>query len=280
MSKQNDSYPESLELYPSHGLITAEKALFEAWEGLEKYQESLVLVGGLAVHYHTKDTAAPIYMGTNTLDVDLGIQMATEGGMKGTVGWDVTMLGYKTDKETGRLSKKIESGHLYLDFLTEQPPRTSGVIQVSDITASVFPGIQRALDSREFISIEGIDSYKESRTFQIPLCGIAPLLVLKLNAFAHRASDKRAKDAYDILVAVSSYSKGAQAAVTAFHDEEKMNNSGYATALNTLSEYFCNPDDIGPKEAEKFRFGSIVSPEDGPRLRADLANIAKLLMGL
>jgi len=47
--------PGSLDAYPAHGLITAEIALLEAWQGRENFHHDIVLIGGLAVHYHTKD---------------------------------------------------------------------------------------------------------------------------------------------------------------------------------------------------------------------------------
>jgi hypothetical protein len=115
-----------------------------------------------------------------------------------------SMLGYQM-MENGRMFRELEHGTLYIDFLTEHPPRQSGTREVSGISAEVCPGINRALAVRKYVSIQGIDKYGEPKTYRVPICGIGPLLVLKLNAFAKRSGGKRAKDAYDLLVAVSSY---------------------------------------------------------------------------
>jgi len=148
--------------------------------------------------------------------------------MKGSVDWGLAMLGYKADPENGRMVKKLEQGgRLYIDFLSEQPPNTSGTRNVSDIIATLCPGVNRALEERKMINVEGTDCFGDKQTFTIPVSGIGPLLVLKLNAFGGRATEKRAKDAYDILVAVSSYSDGAQAAISAFRHEADCSNSGY-----------------------------------------------------
>ena len=45
--------------YPAEGLRTTENALFEAWDSLENFRSDLVVVGGLAVHYHTRDQINP-----------------------------------------------------------------------------------------------------------------------------------------------------------------------------------------------------------------------------
>ena len=41
--------------YPTRSLESAEVALLRAWRSLERYQDDLVLVGGLAVHYLRHD---------------------------------------------------------------------------------------------------------------------------------------------------------------------------------------------------------------------------------
>lgn len=40
--------------YPPDGLSITEQALFEVWDRLEKFRADLVVVGGLAVYYHTR----------------------------------------------------------------------------------------------------------------------------------------------------------------------------------------------------------------------------------
>ena len=176
--------------------------------------------------------------------------------------------------------KTLESGEkLYIDFLTEHPPSEKGSRNISDITASICPGINRALEVREDAEINGIDRFGDPRCFLIPICGIGPLLVLKLNAFAKRQNEKKAKDAYDILVAVSSYSGGAAAAIKAFEIEKQANNPAMAVALETLARDFIHPDGSGPRLARQFQFGSGQEVERGLRLQTDLVAIGQALLG-
>ena len=263
--------------YSQRGLASAETALFAAWEALEKFHEDLVVVGGLAVHYHTKDAENPQFPATATLDVDFGISLGTDAGMAGTVQFDLSMLGYKPT-DNGRMFREMEHGMLYIDFLTEHPPRESGTREVSGIVASVCPGINRALEVRKYVGIPGIDKHGDSKTYQVPICGMGPLLVLKLNAFAKRANAKKAKDAYDLLVAVSLYSEGPRAAIEAFHAEAVSGNPAFEVAVQTLKAHFTAIDQDGPLQAFQFRYGPSAPGDEGMRLKEDLVTIALALL--
>jgi len=258
--------PFQLGDYSQHGLAAAEAALFSAWEALEKFHEDLVVVGGLAVHYHTKDEKNFRFPATSTLDVDFGISLGTDAGLAGTVQFDLSMLGYQT-MENGRMFREME-----------HPPRQSGTREVSGISAEVCPGINRALALRKYVSIQGIDKYGDPKTYRVPICGIGPLLVLKLNAFAKRPGGKKAKDAYDLLVAVSSYSEGPAAAIAAFHTEAASDNPAFETAAQTLKWHFTQPNLDGPIQASLFRYGQNDSGSEGMRLKEDLVTIAHALL--
>ena len=133
------------------------------------------MVGGLAVHYHTRDAKNPQFPATATLDVDFGICLGTDVGMAGTVQFDLSMLGYES-MENGRMFREMEHGTLFIDFLTEHPPRQSGTREVSGIIASVCPGINRALEVRKFVGIQCIDKSGDSKIYQVLICGMGPLL--------------------------------------------------------------------------------------------------------
>ncbi len=270
---------ESFQLgdYSQRGLASAEVALFTAWEALEKFHEDLVVVGGLAVHYHTKDAKNPQFPATATLDVDFGISLGTDAGMAGTVQFDLSMLGYKS-MDNGRMFREMEHGTLFIDFLTEHPPRQSGTREVSGIIASLCPGINRALEVRKFVGIQGIDKFGDPKTYRVPICGIGPLLVLKLNAFAKRANAKKAKDAYDLLVAVSLYSDGPAVAIEAFHLEGASGNPAFEVAVQTLKAHFTATDQDGPLQALLFRYGQNDPGDEGMRLKEDLVTIALVLL--
>jgi len=269
--------PAHLGRYSLQGLALAEAALFQAWDGLEKFHEDLVVVGGLAVYHHTRNTENQVFPITATLDVDMGISLGTDAGLAGTVHFDLLMLGYQSD-DKGRLYQDSPHGKIYLDFLTEHPPSTTGTRNVSDVAASICPGINRALATREKIAISGKDRFGDKRTFLIPICGIGALLVLKLNAFANRQNEKKAKDAFDILVAVSACSQGAGAAVEAFHAERRAENSAFQVAVETLAKSFQELDSEGPILAHQFCYGEVASDSNDFRLRTNLVSIAKELL--
>jgi len=63
--------------YPRRSLAGAEAALLTAWASPERFHDDLVLVGGLAVKYLTKQGAG-LLPGPVTMDVDLGVTLIGE----------------------------------------------------------------------------------------------------------------------------------------------------------------------------------------------------------
>jgi hypothetical protein len=86
--------------------------------------------------------------------------------------------------------------------------------------------------------------------------------VLKLNAFEGR---KHPKDAYDILLAVTAWHEGAEAAVAAFQAEEAAGNSGFSRAKRAVEEHFVSLDQLAPARAVQFLYGD--SPVSGSQGR-------------
>lgn len=262
----------TFEEYPKDGLMSAQAALLTAWRSLERYHDDLVLVGGLAVHYLTRRDFPGLH--AITMDVDFGISLGASGEQYGTIQTDLSGLGFKI--EDHRMVRKFGSLNLFIDFLTEAPPATRGTRTVDDILASVFPGINRALESRRNVSVEGKDFYGAMQSCTVAVADIAPLLVLKLNAFGGPQGRRLPKDAYDILLAVSAFIDGPTAAIQAFHAESKMHNSGYTSAIKALKRDFVDPKSDGPIRAAEFMSGS---DEERKRICQDLATIGKALLG-
>ena len=105
--------------YPPRSLASAEAALLTAWGSLQAYQDDLVLVGGLAVHYLTKRNLETL-PGTVTLDVDFGITLGASGGQYGTIQSDLGGLGVLENK---RLIRTFGDITLYIDFSDRGPVR-------------------------------------------------------------------------------------------------------------------------------------------------------------
>lgn len=233
--------------YPPRSLAGAEAALLTAWASLERFHEDLVLVGGLAVKYLTKQGAG-LLPGPVTMDVDFGVTLAAEGGQYGSMADDLTGQGFKHD-ELGRYVRQFETMPVFIDFLTENPPPTAGTIQVGGVAAGVFQGVARALASKRRVVVEGKDLFGATQKAAVPVSSIGPLLVLKLNAFAGR---QQAKDAYDVLLAVSRFAAGPDAAIVAFQAEGSAGNRGYARAVQTLRSHFFAADQSGPLRCAAF----------------------------
>jgi hypothetical protein len=259
--------------YPKDSLASAEKALLTAWRSLERYHDDLVLVGGLAVHYLTRRDLAGL-PGAVTMDVDFGISPTASGEQYGTIKTDLAGLDFKS--EGNRLVHKYGNLNLYLDFLTEDPPSVTGSRMVDDVVANVIPGVNRALACRRLVNVKGLDLYGADQECRVAVADIGPLLVLKLNAFGGPTGRRLPKDAYDVLLAVTGFVDGPEAAVTAFRAEQKAGNTGYAFALKTLQKDFSDPDQDGPIRAAEFPPGNA---DNRDRIRETVATVGKMLLG-
>ena len=202
--------------YPPRSLAGAEAALLTAWASLARFHDDLVLVGGLAVKYLIKPGGG-LLPGAVTMDVDFGVTLAAEGGQYGTIADDLAGQGFKRD-ENGRYVRKFETMDVFIDFLTEHPTATTGTASVEGVAAGVFPGVTRALATRRKIMVEGRDLFGVTQKALVPVAGIGALLVLKLNAFAGR---QQPKDAYDILLGVSRYTRAAATLRQHFSDSDQ-----------------------------------------------------------
>jgi hypothetical protein len=234
--------------YPPRSLTGAEAALLTAWASLERFHDDLVLVGGLAVRYLTKQTSG-LLPGPVTMDVDFGVTLVAEaGGQYGSMADDLSGQGFKLD-EKGRYVQQFETMPVFIDFLTEHPSATTGTAMVDGVPAGVFPGVARALATRRSVAVKGRDLFGAPQNVTVPVSGIGALLVLKLNAFSGR---QQAKDAYDVLLGVSRFAEGPDAAIAAFQAEARAGNRGYARAVETLRSHFFETDQSGPLRCAAF----------------------------
>ena len=258
--------------YPRPSLVSAEAALLTAWRSLERYHDDLVLVGGLAVHYLTKRNEAGL-PGAVTMDVDFGVTLGASGGQYGTIKSDLAGLGFVA--ENNRLVRKFGEIQVYVDFLVEDSPLQTGARIVDDVVASVIPGVNRALACRRWVTVRGRDLYGAEQECKVSVADIGPLLVLKLNAFGGPTGRRHPKDAYDVLLAVTAFVDGPEAAVAAFRAEAQAGNTGYDFAAATLRKDFTAVDRDGPIRAAEF-VREFVS--DAAQLRQDVVTVGKYLL--
>ena len=67
---------------------------------------------------------------------------------------------------------------------------------MEDITASIIPGVDRALATARSIEVTGVDLHGADQKITARVCEVGPFLALKLLAFCDR---QQPKDAFDIL---------------------------------------------------------------------------------
>jgi hypothetical protein len=168
--------------------------------------------------------------------------------MYGTIADDLRGQDFKRDGQ-GRYVRTVEGLTIYLDLLTEKPSLGRGTTQVDGVPVEAFPGIQRALATRVAKLVKGHDAFGVLKEIQVPMSGIGPLLVLKINAFASR---EQPKDAYDVLLGVSNYIEGFEAAIAAFREEASQGNTGYSSAVAALRHHFTADDQSGPLRCAAF----------------------------
>lgn len=273
---------ETFSAYDPRHTALAESAFLTLWSTLGQWHSELVLVGGLVPKYlcgdltQNRDLPRPA-----TLDVDLGIALAADSGQYGNLSWELQGQGFKTStKHPARLEKIVGDFPIYVDFLVEYPPRTSGTAQVEDITASIMPGVDRALATARNIEVTGIDLHGAQQRLHARVCEVGPFLALKLRAFCDR---QQPKDAFDILYTLRHYDCGTSAAVIAFANEVCVGNPACPDALRSLKDHFADENAPGPVKASHFVLGQTQPSESEDtrflrnRIRQDTVDAARLL---
>jgi len=274
---------ETFSQYDPRHTALAESAFLTLWPTLGRWHEDLVLVGGLVPKYlcgdHTGQCPLPR---PATLDVDLGIALATDSGQYGSLLWELSGQGFKiSEKHPPRLEKTIDAFPVYVDFLVEHPPHTSGSASVDEITASIMPGVDRALATARSTEVRGVDLHGATQNLVARVCEVGPFLALKLRAFGDR---QQPKDAFDLLYTLLHYDRGTEAAIASFAGEVRVGNTACPDALRSLTEYFAAESSPGPVKASHFVLGDVVPGESSDvgfvraTIRQDMVDAAALLL--
>jgi hypothetical protein len=271
---------DTFDQYPPDKVGLPEQALLTIWDCLPDYREDLVLVGGLAVRYLTKPPVGG-QPGAVTLDVDLGISMAAEGGAYPGIRENLSGQGFIWKEN--RFVRTFGGWPLYLDLLTDDGRADQGSVVIDDgLNVGLFPGIDRALKCHRLIRISGKTLLGVPLTEQVKVAEAGPLLVLKLNAFGGPSGRKAPKDAHDILYLAMNYLDGTQPAVASFRAELAAGNRGLANALKCLEQYFASPEAQGPMACAAFRLNNLhrdpLHEAESLRIRQQCVTLAEMLL--
>ncbi len=270
--------------YDSYRVGLAESALLTIWPSLEPWHDDLVLVGGLVPRYICGDVSSPRLLPKPvTIDTDMGIALGASAG--GTSSLQFALLDKdfrRTRDHEGliRYEKKIGDYPVRVDFLTDAPPNTHGTVSVDDITASILPGINRALKTARMTTVSGQDLAGTPQTTTVRVCEVGPFLALKLRAFVWR---EEGKDAFDILYTLLHYDLGTAAAIAAFVEEIRADNAACPDALHCLEKHFHSEASLAPTKAAQFFPGPVMRDEPADirfqrlQIQQEMVNAARLL---
>ncbi len=274
---------ETYSQYDARHTAIAESAFLTLWPALGRWHEDLVLVGGLVPKYLCGDhTAQRTLPRPATLDVDLGIALGADSGQYGSIFCELSGQGFKhSETHPARLEKTIEGFPVYVDFLVDHPPHTRGSVRVDDITASIMPGVDRALATARSVEVRGVDLHGATQNLVARICEVGPFLTLKLRAFGDR---QQPKDAFDVLYTLRHYDGGTDAAIAAFAEEARLGNPACPDARRTLVEHFADDTSPGPVKASHFALGEAAPTESADMklrrtmIRQDMVDAAILLL--
>lgn len=271
---------DTFDKYPADRLELPTQALLTVWDCLPDYQNDLVLVGGLAVRFLTQPPAAG-QPGPVTLDVDLGVSLAAEGGAYPGIRENLSGQGFIWGQ--GRFTRHFPNFDLHLDLLTDDDRSDRGSATLDDgLSVEIFPGINRALACYRRVPVTGKTLVGSPKTETIKVAEIGPLLVLKLNAFGGPSGRKAPKDAHDILYLAQNYLDGLRAAVSGFQAERQAANRGMRHALSCLTNCFSHPEAQGPMACAAFRLNNQhLEPQQeevSQRIRQECVTLAQALL--
>ena len=226
------------------------QVLLEVFQLLDKFQDSLILVGGWVPVMIVPDS---VDKHVGTIDVDLAINDRTlfETGSE-TMEEILLSNGYQHGTEPGRYIRQIkidgQSINVPVDFFTSEQsyiPRNE-FFDITGISAIAAPGCEIGFDANETIKLSGVLPNGKQYSTEIKSAGVVALIVMKALAMGIRA---KTKDAYDIWFCLANHPGGLNDVVQAFlpHIEK----GGVKTALSLLSRYFGSINARGPMDVVK-----------------------------
>ena len=224
-----------------------EQALLTVWAYLHDFAEHLVLIGGLVPRYLGRSCDGEL--SAQTMDVDLGISLAADGGHYDPISTRLRMHDFYPEPKTGRFVRAMASGDLIIDFLADKASEDApDATMVDDVSAQTVLGLDRALATACLVNISGTDIHGAKVSEQVRVCDVGPFLCLKLSAYAGRAEPK---DVFDSVRCAMDYTGGYEAAIAAFQAESSCNKA-FPKAKTVLEGRFGTSESKGPVDYANF----------------------------
>lgn len=233
--------------YGDRVIRATRKVLLEVFQLLEKFYESLILVGGWVPIMIMPD-AEDKHVGT--IDVDLAINDRTlfETG-SATMEEILLSNGYRQGAEPGRYMRQIiideQLISVPVDFFTSEQiciPKNE-FFDITGISAIAAPGCELGFDVNKKVRVEGVLPNGKPYSTEIKSAGIMALIVMKAHAMNIR---NKTKDAYDIWFCLANQPDGVDIVAQEFLPHLK--KASVKNALTLLSIYFESIKARGPTD--------------------------------
>ena len=233
--------------YGDRVIRATRQVLLEVFQLLEKFHESLILVGGWVPIMIIPD-AEDKHVGT--IDVDLAINDRTlfETG-SATMEEILLSNGYRQGAEPGRYMRQIiideQLISVPVDFFTSEQsciPKNE-FFDITGINAIAAPGCELGFDVNKKVRVEGVLPNGKPYSTEIKSAGIMALIVMKAHAMNIR---NKTKDAYDIWFCLANHPDGVDIVAQEFLPHLK--KASVKNALTLLYRYFESIKARGPKD--------------------------------
>lgn len=233
--------------YSDRVVKATHQVLLEVYQLLEKFHESLLLVGGWVPIMIIPD-AVEKHVGTIDVDLAINDRALIETGSE-TMEEILLSNGYRHGAEPGRYMRQIiideQLINVPVDFFTSEQsyiPRNA-FLDITGISAMAAPGCELGFDVNKKVRVEGLLPNGKQYSTEIKSAGIMAFIVMKAHAMNIRS---KTKDAYDIWFCLANNPGGVDIVAQEFFPQLK--KGSVKNALTLLSIYFGSIKARGPTD--------------------------------
>lgn len=264
-------------MYPKEVTEASKSALLELGLELKRYHNDIVLAGGWAPYFITKD----FFPHCGSIDIDLALK-AKIMPKYDTIRQSVIQLGYRPENQF-RFSRIVKSPvdgkdyEIHLDFLCDKEGSKYVHFRPvqDDLTAFMFEGLNIAFDFNFEHEIETVLPNNGEAKTKFIIVDLVGSLALKGQALDGRAKQK---DSYDIF-ALTHYNNGAAQAAEYFNEavsNRELNPESERLLKHSLSvirEKFRTENKVGAFHVESFTENKIKRNVAASQVNVFLDNI-------
>ncbi|MFA6383926.1 MAG: nucleotidyl transferase AbiEii/AbiGii toxin family protein [Candidatus Omnitrophota bacterium] len=204
--------------YSCRAITILKDELFELYQGLGEFSDSLFLVGGLACDLLVKNKLPYLSEYLGTLDIDLAVRFvgsvssAPESLYRMLRGleFERNMLSDGSDLMNHSFIKSDGQTRIELDLIADAriPPVKDKLVEISPrVDAAKFKGVYLVFEDYLVRVIR-----KADRQIGIKIPNIVPFITLKAFAYADEQRHDP-KDAYDLWYSVANYGEGPESVI-------------------------------------------------------------------